>query len=417
MLSAKDKIIRSKVQLQGSKPFFSYLIMNLRCREDKRVPSMGVDIRGNLFYNEKWIDTLDDNVVEGVLVHEVLHIVLQHLNRKGTRDHKLFNIANDMVVNDIIVTEGMNLPEDGILPKNHEFTIEQTGYVIKDINLKTSEEVYDELYHHIQKNKDKFPKSQDGSGIDLGDIEKGFDEHNYADGEQAPGEEGKGQGKISKSELGKLEKKWKEALATATQEAQKRGLVPAGMERYVDEILEGKVSWRHKLARYITNSMVSDFTWSRPSKRSASIGIYMPSVVRENVEIVVAVDTSGSIGQKELTEFLSEICSIARSFSNISMDLVIGDCQLTNHYQITNNTIGDILSLKIGGGGGTSHKFVQEWMEENKPNAKLLIALTDGYSDIQSVFPEIKCGKIILLSENGTSEKNLEEFGECIKLK
>ena len=73
-MKVEDKIIRAKVHLQAQNPFFAYLVMNLKIKEDKTISSMAVDNTGNLYYNSKWVDKLSDNEIKGVLSHEVLHL-------------------------------------------------------------------------------------------------------------------------------------------------------------------------------------------------------------------------------------------------------------------------------------------------------------------------------------------------------
>lgn len=401
-LSAYDKILRAKVQLQQTKPFFSMLVMYLNCKEDNELTeTISVDIKGNIRYNSEWIDKQSEKEVEGVLCHEVMHIVLQHLERRGGRDGQLYNIANDMKVNDILVQENMELPKDGVIPdRNHTFT--QGNITVTKIDEKTSELIYDELY-----------KTQKKNGKGGGKLPKGFDDHKYTDGNGNNGKD-----KITKEEMKKLKKKWKQTLSDAAVYAKQIGKLPAGMERLIDDILDSKVGWRHKLYKYITNELICDFTWTRPHKKSMSTGVYMPNVVKEKIQVITHVDTSGSIGQKELSDFLSEIVAITNSFANIEMDLLVCDAKIHDHIVVDKNNVAEVLSTKIKGGGGTSHKPVVEWINKHKPNAKLLITLTDGWSDIEHCFDGLpfNCNRLIVLSENSNSGKNLEDYGEIIDL-
>jgi len=420
-LKAEDLIIRSKVQLQSKKPFFSYLIMYMKITENNNIETCGVDMMGNMVYNSKWIESLKEAELNGVLSHEVMHIILHHLERTGGRDRQLFNVANDLVVNDILIEEGFRLPE-GLVPSNHSFTFKDWNVTIEKLNEKTSEQVYEELYKKAKKQKSNGSgKSGKGSGSNSGSSDdeenqngKGFDKHIYGNGN---GKDDKGK-ELSPQQAEAIKNKWKQVLAEASNYAKQRGLLPAGMERLIDGLLESKVDWRHKLYRFMTNQIMYDFTYSRPHKKSISTGVYMPSILREKIEIVVHIDTSGSIGQKELTEFVSEICSIARSFNNITMDLIFGDAELQGHYEVSNGNIDTIMNMKIKGGGGTSHSFVKTWLEENKPNCKCLISLTDGFSDIQSVYPEIpeNIYKLIVMPVNSEKAEELEKYAEIVKL-
>ena len=421
-LTAYDKIMRSKIQLQLTKPFFSYLIMNLKIIETKKIgdmdiSTMAVDIKGNLYYNSEWVEKLTEKNIEGVLVHEVLHIVLMHIIRTGGRDKDLFNCVNDLIVNDILVQEGFDLPEGLVPTSNHEYRIDELDYTVEKINEKLSEDIYEELYRLLKKNNNKGQKGMN---------DKRFDIHIYADengdsngdSKDGKGKKSKGIGnKLSDVEINKLEKIWKERLAEATLIARQRGILPLGMDRFIDGILEGKVNWRHKLYN-ITAELPFDWSYQRQSKKSIALGIYLPSTVKEKIDIVVSIDTSGSMGQEELTQFLSEVCYIARSFNNIEMDLLVCDAEIHQEYKINNNNINEIMGLKIGGGGGTSHKPIVDYINDKKPSAKLLIALTDGYSDIQTTFAELpnNCHRIIVLCTNSAKESEMEAYGEVIKM-
>jgi len=126
--------------------------------------------------------------------------------------------------------------------------------------------------------------------------------------------------------------------------------MPKGMERFVDELLEGRVSWRHKLYKYITAELPFDFTWSRPSKKFTSMGIYMPSVLKERLIWLLRLIPLEVYVKKNLLIFLSEICCIAKSFANISMKLLVCDCKIHNTYDIANGSISNIMELEVGGG-------------------------------------------------------------------
>lgn len=155
-----------------------------------------------------------------------------------------------------------------------------------------------------------------------------------------------------------------------------------------------------------------------PHKKSFSTGVYMPNLVREKIEIVVGVDTSGSIGQKELQEFVSEVVGIGNSFSNIEMDLLFCDSEVHNEYVVTRDNLNEIMDFKIAGGGGTSVLPIVEWINDNKPQCKVFIYITDGYSDIESSYDKLpdNCRKLIVLPLNSKEPKQLEQYGEVIRI-
>jgi predicted metal-dependent peptidase len=390
-LTPEEKVMKAKIQLQTTNPFFSSVLMYMPISVKKDIPSMCVDVDGNIGYNPEWIDELPVREITGVFCHEVLHAVLFHLQRLGNKNHKVFNISNDLVVNDMLVANNFLLPKQGMIPDyNHTYTFKlpKIGYELKNINEKTSEQVY---YEIIGLFKDKEP-----------DGDEGFDKHIYGD-------------KKSVAEQEKGKEKWREIISNATTYAKKVGQLPAGMERYIDDILGGKINWKNKLYRYITNTIMSDYSWSRPHKKSQALGVYLPQVTREGIDIVAHIDTSGSISQEELTEFVSELVSLSNSFNALNMTLIMCDADVDAVYEINQSNRETLLNLKKAGGGGTSHYPVVEWVKKNKPNCRVLITLTDGWSDIPECFPDLPCDKLIVMTERNRNT-NLEEYGEVIEI-
>lgn len=120
-------------------------------------------------------------------------------------------------------------------------------------------------------------------------------------------------------------------------------------------------------------------------------------------------NTSGSIGEEELREFMSELVGIAMSFNNIKITVIVCDCNVYDTFEITN---GDVSDIKLKGGGGTSHKPVYKWVRENKPHCKLLVNFTDGYTD----FPSNESVKTLWILSKNSADENTIPFGEVIKL-
>ena len=161
---AKDKLITARVRLQKDNPFFSYLVLGLELKEDNSIESCAVDGKGNLFYNPEWIEECDNEQVKTILAHEVLHIALQHLAREKKRDRKTFNIACDIVVNNLLEQNNFVFGDlDGARPNNNEIPFRKT--VIKNIDKKIAEEIYNEL--------DAPEKKQDKKGKGKSSDKKG----------------------------------------------------------------------------------------------------------------------------------------------------------------------------------------------------------------------------------------------------
>jgi len=393
--TAEEKLIRARVHLQKDKPFWSYLCMSLNLVEEPSVETCGVDTEGNLYFNPAYVNKLNQDEIKGVMAHEVMHCALEHMDRGKDKNKELFNISSDIVVNAILQADGLQLPKDVLKGRNDEFEI--FGVKFTKITEKTSEEVYDALWKKLGKQIKAMEKAIQKAINDA----QGFDKHIYsegngngngkkkkkcsacngtgkgADGKDCPTCNGKGEIEIPRLD-------WKRKLVDACSYARQRGNLPLGMERIVGKLLETHIDWKGLLYRFITNQIPVDYTWARPSKRSHSLGIYLPTVEKEKIDVMAWVDTSGSIGQDELAEFISEIASIVGSFKNV--DLTVGDCdcRVNGTYELKNANKGEIISKigkKLRGGGGTSHVPVFKWINKNKPNTKFVICFTDGYTE------------------------------------
>lgn len=389
-MDAKDKILKAKVRLQKTSPFFAYLVMNLKITEKKEIGSMGVDNKGNCYYNSDFIDKITLEEVEGVLSHEVLHIVFEHLTRgRELESQELMNVACDMVINDLLVSNSVQLPrakgKDAInlIPYNHSCVFMDIR--VNNLNEKTAIQVYWELFKELEsQGKIKYV---------------GFDEHIR-------------NGNETNEEIEKNKDKWKSVVGEASAFAKQKGDIPQGLNLVIDNLLNEKVDWKQLLYKYVTKTLPFDYTYARPSKKSVSCGVYMPSVLRESIEIVVSIDTSGSISKGELTEFMSEINGIAKSFNNLKMKLIVCDSEIKRVYNIGNGHDNEISKIEILGGGGTSHIPVYDYIKENLPNTRFIINFTDGYTD----FPDNEEIKTLwVLNKNSCNDEHIP-FGEIIRL-
>ncbi len=203
------------------------------------------------------------------------------------------------------------------------------------------------------------------------------------------------------------------AVSEASAYARQKGDMPNGLDLFVDNLLNQKVNWKHLLYKYLTRTIPHDYSYSRPSKRSFSTGVYMPIMRKETIDIVVSLDTSGSIQREELTEFMTEINGIAKSFNNLTMKLIVCDSDIKDVYEIGNNSDNEISKLIIRGGGGTSHKPVYDYINDNLPNTKLLVNFTDGYTDFDKLDNSIP--SLWVICKGGVSENEVP-FGEVICL-
>ena len=165
------------------------------------------------------------------------------------------------------------------------------------------------------------------------------------------------------------------------------------------------------LRKYLLSYLPYDYSFNRPSKKFGDM--IMPGVVKESVDLVVHVDTSGSINEDELSQFMSEVIGILKSHNNVNITLLDCDADINS---VTNLNSRSPPKFNLKGGGGTSHEPVVDWVKKNKVNCKCLVTLTDGYSDIENCFNELCCDKIIVLCKDSVDEKHLEGYGKVVKV-
>ena len=348
---------------------------------------------------------------------------LLHPYRKKKREHRIFNISADLVINNILTQNNFKPLKDALIPQNNSFTFKvgKKELKVEDIHKKNAEIIYAEIYKFFK----SLPKQKIGvrvrggvgskKGEDLGDFES-FDEHYFEEGNNGDNGKGKGKGKkLTIRDLQDLESKWKKATIIASEYSKMIGKAPAGLDRLIGDLMIDKINYKHLLYKYITNTIFSDWTYSRPSKKSIASGYYLPATKREEIEITAVVDTSGSIDDNLLKEFVGEIISIAKSFNNIKMRILTCDYEVQADYEVANGNIDKIKNLNYKGGGGTSYINALKYIQEKYPTTKLVVYLGDGYCDGKVKQGDFPFRLIWLLCKGGT-EEYIKDSGIVIKI-
>ena len=316
----------------------------------------------NKRYSREFISKLSDEELRGIVMHENLHVALKHMQR-FTNEFKanphLTNVSADYVVNDII----NNFTDKNIckLPEGALYDTKFHNWSVR------------EVYEHLKKES---KKNDDGStNVESGiDKLKPLDEHDFENAKQMTPEQ-------IADQAGKIDRALREGGILA-------GRMGAKIPRQISDLLEPKVNWREVLRDFVTSASrgSEEYTWRRFNKRLMANDIYMPSLENETVgELIIAIDTSGSIGGAELTEFASELASICESVSPARVRVLWWDTEV-HAMQTFDDGYNNIASLlKPEGGGGTMVSCVAEYINEHKLKAEGVIVFTDGYleSDIK----------------------------------
>ena len=357
-----DKIIVARVGLLLRHPFFGNMATRLGIQEcDEWCPTAATDGR-NLYYNTKFFSKLSSREIEFVIAHEILHCVFDHIGRTEQRDRQIYNVACDYIVNNTLVRDNIGeKPKD--IPIFQDFKYE--GW--------SSEKVYDEIYKkYDEKQLQKLGQLLD-EHLDWGD-----------DNGQGPSKDDKDKGKqkkpaFSKEELRKIRDEIKDSILQSAQAAG-AGNLPKEVERIVQSMTNPKMNWREILQTQIQSTIKSDYSFMRPSRKGWHSGVVLPgSQFEQTIDIAVAIDASGSISEKQLTVFLSEIKSIMDQYRDYKIKVWTFDTQVYNEQDYGPND-GDISQYSITGGGGTDFMCNWEYMKENDIVPKRLIMFTDGYT-------------------------------------
>jgi predicted metal-dependent peptidase len=357
-----DKLTTARVGLLLKAPFFGNMATRMRLIEaDDWCPTAATNGR-DFFYSTKFVEKLSVKKLEFLFAHEICHAVFDHFGRVGSRDRMLSNIAQDYAVNQILVDERIG----------EKITEVQICYDSK-YRGKAWEEIYDELYEKAEKISMPELLKQ------LGDL---LDEHLK---EEGPGEgdgdkEGKGnRPSISKEDAQKIRDEIKEAMIQSAAAAG-AGKTPAGIQRMIKDLTEPKMNWRELVRMNIQSIVRNDYSFSRPSRKGQMSGAILPGMKQdETIDVAIAIDMSGSIGQEDATVFLSEVKGIMDQYQDFAIDIWCFDTDTYNHQRITHDNDQDLLDYAPEGGGGTDFMANWEFMKEQGIQPKKFIMFTDGY--------------------------------------
>jgi predicted metal-dependent peptidase len=378
-----EKMSKARAGLILDQPFFGSLAMRLDLREDPTCETVWTNGRV-LGFNPEFIGGLTLDETKGVIAHDVMHLANCHHTRRKGRDPGEWNKAGDFAINPLIEDSKMVLP----------------SCRLRDPGLdgKSTEEIYRILTDRPDPEGE--PKdSGGGQGSDDSSGGGGTDQNSQDDqngqdpnsNQNDPSDSGSGGdpggcgeirdfpaedgGPASSSEIAQQEQDWKIAAVQAATQAKSRGMLPAGIARMVQEIANPKLDWRTVLRRFIEMSAKNDYTWSQPNRRFVHMGLFLPSLRSEELkEIVIAVDTSCSIGQDELDSFAAEINGILEEFETVAT-VIYCDAAVAGVEVFDRETLP--VKLQLVGGGGTSFIPPFEWIEENGAEPTCLVYLTD----------------------------------------
>lgn len=362
-LTEEQRLTKAVVSIMGNPKYTALagvlMIGNRNIVDDPSVPTACTNGRDEM-YGREFVKQLNDAELRFLVLHEVYHKLFRHLTtwqHLYQQDAQLANMACDFVIN-------LKIVDDNAKDRFATMTgiLEGGCYDTKYAGMDTAQ-----VYNLLRDDQDG---NEGGQGSEsLPDGGQPFDEHDWDGAEEMTADE-------------------QRELAREIDEAVRQGALVAGKlgsggDRDLAELLQPQVNWREVLREFVqTTCTGSDYsTYRRPNRRYLSSGMYMPSGISEQVgELVVAIDTSGSIGQRELSAFLTEVKEICETVHPESVRLMYWDTRVCRDEKYDMHELDTLVqSTKPAGGGGTDVDCVTDYIRDNNINAQAAIVLTDGY--------------------------------------
>ena len=356
-----EKLVTARIALLIKHPFFGNMATRLELVDASEwCPTLATDGR-RFYYNNVFVQKLTPKETEFGFGHEILHNIFDHIGRREFRDATLSNIAADFAVNQILKDERI-----GDVPRNIK--------IFQDNKYRGWS--YEQIYEDLEKNAVKIDISSLGELLDE-HLEDG-DGAGEGDGEEIDGS-GKGRPRLTPEDRKKIRDEIKEAMISAYQSTS-AGDTPAGIERLIKNLTEPKMDWRELLRMNIQSILKSNFSFSRPNRKSQHSGAILPGMLNdETIDISVAIDMSGSISDKMGRDFLSEVKGIMDEYVDFNLDLWSFDTNVYNYKKFSIDNSDELLEYKLKGGGGTDFDANFHFMKDNDITPKKFIMFTDGY--------------------------------------
>jgi predicted metal-dependent peptidase len=354
------RLAAARARLVLDRPFLGALVLRLPLKRAGRwCATTATDARA-VYYNPRWIASLTLAQLQFALAHEALHCALGHFARRGHRERRRWDLACDYAINPLLLDEGLAPPPG--------------AHVIEPFRGMSAEEIYPCIAEQQRDDETLDQHAWDG---DDGRGGAGADPDSSGGagaGEPRPAP-------LSAVERDRLRAQWQRHLASAAQRAREAGKLTGVLQRLIGEGLVPRVSWRAALAHYLVQTARVDYSWLRPSRREGDA--LLPSVRGAAGDLVVAIDTSGSIGDDDIAQFVAEIDALKGSLA-VRATLLACDSALAPGCPWVAEPWESLAQPdRIPGGGGTDFRPVFEWVARHGLRPDALVYFTDA----QGAFP------------------------------
>ncbi len=341
MTNAKEILAKAKVQLVIHQPFFASILLSLPILESTDVETFATN-GSQIFYNPEFLKTLTLPEVIFILAHETLHCVFMHMFRRGERNSNKWNIAADHVINDLLVTDGIGkMPDGGLLDKS---LIQRGGG--------TADGIYAILPKSAESKK---PGDKNGGALD--DCLDATKPGDAAANSQA-------------------EADMRVKIIQAKNAAKMVGKLSAGIARLVETIAKPKTDWRVILRNFLSDRAKITPSYARPKRRFLADDLYLPSLVGERLgPVVIAIDCSGSVDQKQINYFGAELNAILEDARPSGLKVVYFDAKVLETVDVDVDALP--VKLEARGGGGTKFSPIFAAVDAMEIAPVAVVVLTD----------------------------------------
>ena len=367
--SVDERIASVRAKIIVKMPFFAVLALSMDMIADDNLETMATNGK-NIYYGPKFVETLTDGELAYITLHEVLHAALGHIWRRDSRDHELWNIATDYVVNAYL---------DEIANSDKAADKLLTSPKIGLHDMQYAGDSAEEAYNKLLKNSKN--KSKNGNGEDDGKNGHGNAPTNHDMWDEADA--------MTNDQKQVMANQWASRLINASRVAKNVGKLPGGLQRSIANLTRPVINWKQALAEFAT-TIENDYGFTPPDQRVDvdEFGTYMPAFTETDTmlkNIQLYVDTSGSMSADELSKVISEIRGILDQYGSVTGEVHFFDGAVHDvTYKLEEVT--DVSKLIPVGGGGTSFTACAQNLasKASTDDVSLCIMLTDGYD----AFPE-----------------------------
>ena len=368
-LDVERKLTEARTGLVLGQPFFGMLALRLEVRENPKIKTArtnGIAVE----FNPDWVRDLCAPELQAVFAHCVMHAAMGHAVRRGSRDPKRWNLACDHAIDPELVAAGFRLPGGGSVDPRFPGKSAESIYAILE-----AEEQDQQQGGKSGRQDQKGQSPSQGAGQSPSSPQGGQDDDPGGCGAviDMPAADG---GTATEADMEAGAREWEVAVAQAAQASKAAGKLPGDLERLARALVAPKADWRDLLRRFFTDKSRTESTWSRPNRRMLASGIYFPASKPVGMgEVVVLVDTSGSINERQFSAFAAEINAIAADTVPSKVTVIYADIKIRGIEEFTPDDFP--LTLKAQGGGGTDLRSAFTWVAEMNPAPVALVCLTD----------------------------------------